>query len=281
MRPGERWGPEARPAFPQYRKRLPQGAATGFVTSAAMNKTEFVEQFFAGVAASIIAWLIVTHGLRPKIRWSQTLTRRDYLDGRDPAVGYRTSFWNARLLRSAVDLHVYGRLRIKGLVGGGWAVLDIPTSSSTIPVVRGQLRDRSGWRGLRDVLFRGSRRNSVVQLRFDEIAPYSLRWLPKDLAARCLDRKIELEELLSLGERAEIRFIIACNDGWSGTRAVFQSRVFTEITSLRRGRPGGKSQVRWRGVLRSNPEDLPDSDGTDSESMRPVSEVRPEPIPDE
>lgn len=71
--------------------------------------------FAAGVLASLVAWLLVTHGLRPKLVWTDTRTKRYFPEGSDPPWGCRSTVRNRRLLRDALDVRAYGRIRIRGL----------------------------------------------------------------------------------------------------------------------------------------------------------------------
>lgn len=58
-----------------------------------------------GVATSLVAWLLLQHGLRPRVEISPQMTRR--LKRTGEGYVYRIKLVNRRRRRAAVDLHLY------------------------------------------------------------------------------------------------------------------------------------------------------------------------------
>ncbi len=181
--------------------------------------------FAGGVAASTVAWMLVTVALRPKLRWSEILTRRDFGDGRRPSTGYRCTWWNARWFRAALDVRAHARMRVKGLAGRGWAIFEIPVNMVAVPKAPPARRHRGHF---------------VVQLELDRIPSYALGWFPAELANKCQEGEAELEQLFALGEERDLTFVATCRDAWSGTFGVFASIPYSSISETRAGRPQGR-----------------------------------------
>jgi hypothetical protein len=177
--------------------------------------------FILGVTASFAAWLIVAAALRPRLDWQDDLS---------PFGGGDTPWFYAGLRNrrpwTAVDVHVFVRLRVRGLYKGYprlWATFDLPLDDPYIPVLPGTLRSkRAKASRLKTIVTGGARQRFRVLTYRVELPERLRRMLPAPTA------DLDLAQVLTLGTQAELYFIAIASDGLSGTRGAFISRRFTK-----------------------------------------------------
>ena len=111
-----------------------------------MNTSAVLVGAMVGVFTSVIAWLLVYSLFRPRLRWSNILTKWDR-GAKDPhRWRYGMVLTNAGLWRSAVAVTVTCRARIKlpymgDQVPTNYYTFEIPTDT---PFVRGHVKVLAG-----------------------------------------------------------------------------------------------------------------------------------------
>ena len=175
-----------------------------------------------GVIASLLAWFVVAHSLRPKLDVSPFVSRSV---GLNDEIHYRIKIMNARRTRNLVDVRTDAYLWIPGFWPsrpGNNNVVDVPTTSDELI---------------------GMRPGDNRILRFDTEAVSVA--LTDHLNSQAIGSG-SLEAMLSLGERsaAELRVWIAYTDAYSGVRRASLHRYTSDQiemslfapTSVGRGR---------------------------------------------
>lgn len=163
-----------------------------------------------GVMCSFLAWLIVTQGIRPTLRFEKLI---DQVTDPRSAPLFSVGFINSGR-RDAVDVVTHARLRLRGLVPGRperWLVMEVPTNNRSIPVARPRRRG-----GVRHVLV----------LLPSAIAPADRARLPEQLSVSLDEGSISLLDLMRQASASELTLSAVCSDRFSGARHVFQSRAF-------------------------------------------------------
>lgn len=83
-----------------------------------------------GVLTSVVAWLLVAKGLRPKVAIRSHVVRSDTRDG----PRYRFAIRNCRRLRSCTDIHIVARFSVFGCDPSDpvWTMVDLPIDDTQV-----------------------------------------------------------------------------------------------------------------------------------------------------
>jgi gamma-glutamylcyclotransferase (GGCT)/AIG2-like uncharacterized protein YtfP len=168
-----------------------------------------------GLAASLVAWWLVTRAVAPKLDVSSEISKLpdESVPGR---WRYRIKVVNLRrwllLHGPAVDVRIVASLRLKGFDGyQGWTDFPIPIAHT------GEL----------DMI----ERNALPRLRLYDMNAAHLQRLLGEQAFGKDTSHIALEDLLSLGEDSEIRVIVSAAHPYTGARrAVIGRYSLADIT---------------------------------------------------
>jgi hypothetical protein len=174
-----------------------------------------------GVAASLAAWAILFHVLRPKLHFSTAVSR---VPAEEEVGGfaYRVKLRNPGR-REILDVHLVAKLRIQGLNPErphNWEVAHLPVSfGGHIPVIHPGT-------------------HPLVRIKTSRPDEFTRRVYPSDIRAKAAAGTIRLEDLLGLGTRAYVQIIGFGSDSFSGSRRHFISPEYTLASiSDRRFRP--------------------------------------------
>lgn len=175
----------------------------------------------AGVATSLVAWLIVTWLLRPRVEFSEHISRVPKADDPTKFI-YRVKVLNKRRYRKVlVDFSC--SIRMKGVH------LDRPNNFSVMKVPLGD----------GDTLRIKPRDFRVVWIhpeRIDELD----RYLPAEIGASLRRGSLRLDELLTVHlEEASLTVFVRCTDGFSGSQALFERTYpagFVRVGLFEKGR---------------------------------------------
>lgn len=162
-----------------------------------------------GTASSIAAWWIVLHGFHPDIEWAPRIRTVPGPSGRVRR-GYCTVSFRNVGRRSATDVAVHARVRLKGLVPNRparWLVFTIPVNQKTIPIVRP---------------FPKAKVSHAMVLEHWGADPADLARLPKRLRVGLPKGTTTLIDLLGAATEAELVIGITCSDSFSGGRYSFE-----------------------------------------------------------
>jgi hypothetical protein len=186
-----------------------------------MNVWAVITGIAIGVAGTAVVWVFKTYVLKPRLRMSERISRRE----EQGATTWRIKLGNYSWL-PATDLSIHAVLRATGVDGSpATTVLAVGLSSESVDVLPRRAQAKSG-------------RHRLVYLDPASLTPFGVRRLPEALQRKVRDPEnagpIELEDLLQLGSKASLTVTAFCFNGLSGTRKWF-SRTYTsdDITTQR------------------------------------------------
>jgi len=158
-----------------------------------------------GAISSLIAWWILNYCIKPKVTFSEDISRTF----EDTKSFYRFKFENSGK-RKIVDVEAIAKLRIKGLkYTTNWEVIYLPLDNSHIPIIRSVKKEKEKLREL-------------LRLELGLIGLNYFRFLPVNITDKITDDSITLEELMNLGTEAELILIISGYDEISGAKKTFE-----------------------------------------------------------
>ena len=175
---------------------------------------------FIGIVTSFLTWWILFHGIIPKIRFSEHISK---LLSTDEKAGwkYRFKFVNCGR-RALLDVQVVARLSIKGLHSpDSWTTITIPLELSHDKKYEIPRVPRNANRVLRLFV------NQVVDLKQSAL-------FPNDLREKAKNDVLCLEELLALGTESKLLIYVSGYDAFSGARKMFASKGYT-VADIREG----------------------------------------------
>ncbi len=174
-----------------------------------------------GVIASFLAWWVLFHGIVPKIKFSNGISKLP--TGR---IAENQSGWKYRVKlgnygrRNAIDVQVRAKLSIKGLN---------PLRSDNLQIVYLPLDgDRSFAIPRIMPQKKGHARSTVLALEpnlADEFRNQDI--YPEDFRDLARAYKLTMEDVLALGAEAKLEMMVFGYDDFSGARKLFWSRAFT------------------------------------------------------
>ncbi len=165
-----------------------------------------------GVASSMLSWFILFHVIVPKIRFSNFISRTAKPDSAG-CHRYWLKFENYGR-RGIVDVEFICQLRIKGLrprEKTSWRLFYPKIQYRRLPFFPSILKG-----GLRQLI-------EIIPV-FEDLD--SERSLPNNLREIYAKGNLLLEDLLSAGDKAELRIFTYGYDSFSGTRKAFQSPAY-------------------------------------------------------
>jgi len=174
-----------------------------------------------GVLTSYTVWWITFKYLTPKIKFSDAIS---CLESKENASGFRYRFkFENEGRRNIIDAEVIVRVRIRGLrkdMRKNWEVIYLPISSmhyQKLAIVRPVSKPLKGHKPLRPVF---------------EIKGYACEYFehaifPPAVQEKARQRSLTLEEILSIGDEANLQVLILAFDEFSGARKFFESPLLT------------------------------------------------------
>lgn len=184
---------------------------------------DLVTGIFVGVVASLVGWWIVARGSTPLIAISPKISKVHQGQGGNPiAWRYRIKYRVERhwwLRRSAaVDVRVTAILRVFGHKSRTWNTWTIDVGASRSPYVQ---------------------TNRIVPLNVEQLQFVGTSTLAARLREVAAERPDELEPLLLVAERAEVRIVISAADAYTGARRTFmRSYTIDDIVEAKFERNG-------------------------------------------
>ena len=172
-----------------------------------MHLLDTVLSVILGLATSFAFFYWQFHLVVPQVRFSEKISKLATEDG---GIRYRIKYENCGR-RAMIEVTLLARLRVKGIRSDrqlNWGVATIPMESVT-PRVESVKKSR-----LRHV--------PELELRKTEFD----RTFPQSLIERVRDGAVPLEDLLRIGTQAELRVYLFAYDEFSGSRKVFESKVY-------------------------------------------------------
>lgn len=177
------------------------GAVTDFLDGV----WDLLPEVAAGLALSIVSWLITLRIVRPRIDVSEHISRVKAADPHRDYV-YRIKIHNLRRYRAAIDLSVTCRFGAPGFFDDR----ETNVSNYTIKLGTTELHQLK------------ARKSRIFQLRLHETPNLAnrLTLTGSKLGEKLREGTIRLEELLAL-DKAKLSFSVLCSDSLSNTTSVF------------------------------------------------------------
>jgi hypothetical protein len=168
-----------------------------------------------GIAASLTAWLILFHVLRPRLEFSTAISRivaEDEVGG----FAYRVKLRNPGF-HAVIDVTYAAKLRIRGLNPGAprnWEVTYLPVSfEGRIPVIAPRRHGRGT--------------HALVRIKTDKPEEFTRSVYPPDIRDKAAAGSLTLEDVLGVGTDAYVQIMGFGSNAFSGTRREFTSPKYT------------------------------------------------------
>jgi len=164
-----------------------------------------------GLGTSFFSWWVIFHKVIPKIEFCPFISKIPR--GKDGGFSYRIKFKNTGK-RAIIDLQCYARVVIdwEG-TKKNWTVAYIPFNSSG---------DRKT--ELPKVGKGGSR---ILYFYLKNISTFYINHkYPEEFRKKAAENTLVLEDILSLGDKSEVKIYVAGYDEFSGARKVYESKYF-------------------------------------------------------
>ena len=168
-----------------------------------------------GLVASFVTWLITFKSMVPKIKFAEKISKQQTTDNPSGFI-YEIRFQNIGR-RDIVDISIYGLARVKGLDKNDKELLHVIKLSV----------------GVNNHIEIAAHRNKTKKkknlgITQDSIRVFDLDQLPSpifgdEISEKVKEKRLKLEDILSLGEYAELQFIILGTDRYSGARKYIES----------------------------------------------------------
>lgn len=169
-----------------------------------------------GVLASYAVWLYTFRYLVPKIRFSPQISKIS-TEENNSNWKYRFKFENYGE-RNMIDITVIVRLQIQGLkknLTKNWQNIYIKSTGNNyknIAIIR-PLRKKG--------------RRIVVEIKTYECDFFQKNLFSEEIRSAATNKSLTLEDVLKLGRKANLQIMLLGYDEFSGTRKLFQSKIYT------------------------------------------------------
>lgn len=174
-----------------------------------MRRAIHTDRIPIGVACSLGAWWIVFHGIIPKLEFSEHISKT--LDERsDGFPTYRIKIRNCGR-RDILDVQLFARIYVTGLN------LHSPSTRRIVLIPLGIAH----WPILE---VKGGAK--LTALLSEKAVALTESWYPESVRAMAASGTMKLEDILSLGESAQLQIAAFAYDAFSGTRKVFVSKYY-------------------------------------------------------
>ena len=162
-----------------------------------------------GAFGSFCAWYYLYRFLVPKIEFSNKISK---IVRRGEPI-YRVKF-NNLAKRNVIDLSVIASLNIQDLFDdqpNNWKDLYVKLNLNYIPILK-----TSTAGGL------------IANLYINHTEEFSRYPFPQDISDKYYNKMLSLEEIFDIGNKVELSFIIMGYDEFSGSRKMFESKIYNK-----------------------------------------------------
>ena len=171
-----------------------------------------------GAISSLIAWWILNYCIKPKITFSENISKVI----ENSKSFYRFKFENSGR-RKIVDSEITAKLRIKGLkYSTNWEIIYLPLDNNKIPIIKSIKKEKSKLR-------------EVPRLELGLIGSKYFRFLPDNIIEKIKNDSITLEDLMNLRNKTELILIVSGYDEISGAKKTFESKPY-QIHDIKNGK---------------------------------------------
>ena len=176
-----------------------------------------------GLFTSFFSWWVLFHWLTPSILLSASICKSSNRvvsnDGTEKtSATYKIQFTNIGY-RTIIDFQVRALIRIKGM--------DNPQSSTWQVAHLVMVEDGGRIYSYPNVdPFRRSKIRWTLLLYLEAVENFKNHPYPAHIRVKAEDKSLMLEELLSLGTKAEVRVIASGYDEFSGARKIYEKTYF-------------------------------------------------------
>jgi len=157
-----------------------------------------------GILASLLAWYILFHVIQPSIGFYGGVSKHEY----ENSGSYRIKFENIGN-RTIIDLEVFIRFRVRGIgrFKKNWNIAELETSVKRLPI-----------------LIKGGDR--IVRIFPDKTEIFLEERWGQEINDRYNAGCLSLEDILTLGEKSQLRVYVFGFDEFSGSRRLFRSKWY-------------------------------------------------------
>jgi hypothetical protein len=171
-----------------------------------------------GAFSSLIAWWILNYCIKPKIKFSNDISKIE----EDNKSFYRFKFENSGK-RRIIDAEIIAKLRIKGLkYSTNWEIIYLPLDNDHIPIIKSTKKEKNKLR-------------EIPRLELGLTDSKYFRFLPSDIKDKIDDDTITLEDLMNLGNDSELVLLVTGYDEISGARKTFESKPY-KVEDIKKGK---------------------------------------------
>lgn len=171
-----------------------------------------------GAFSSLIAWWILNYCIKPRIEFSDNVSRID----ENSKSFYRFKFENCGN-RRILDSTIFAKLRIKGLkYFTNWEVIYLPLDNDHIPIIKSTKK-------------KGKKLREVPRLELGLIDNKYFRFLPDFIQEKIQNDTITLEELMNLGNKSDLVLFVSGYDEISGALKTFESKPY-KVEDIKKGK---------------------------------------------
>lgn len=187
-----------------------------------MSFIDFLFGIIVGIGTNLLSWWILFHLIVPKTSFSPDISKVSINQSKGDMSGYkyRIKIENSGR-RAIIDVRITARLRIRGIGSfpqTNWHIVNIPLSSDgdsyeiprLLPIRKGMTRRHT----LRLLI------NNANDFQTNSIYPESIRKKAKN-------SELLLDDLLKLGNKANLQVLAFGYDEFSGTRKLFVSKSYS------------------------------------------------------
>lgn len=170
---------------------------------------EILTGFVIGLFTSFVFWYSLSHWVVPNLEFDPAIYREDTVSDTLKHV-YRIRYRNCGR-RDLIDLEFIVRLRLRGLrkeKPSLWRSIYIPVDDSRIPKIASQ---------------KGTKKKNSIRILVSQIDNTYIDILPNPLRTKFTTGDILLEDLMELGERAELEVYAFAYDRFSGAKKLFET----------------------------------------------------------
>ena len=163
-----------------------------------------------GVGASLFVWWLTIKKLVPSIKFSEKICKTESKENQS---GYKYQFsientgW-----RTAIDLDVYARLRVKKDDNERWMILYLPTdtlNNSKIAVLRKKTEKYL---------------QTHIEIQAYKCDDFKNEFWENEINAKFKNGKLTLDDVMSCREETELEIMILATDKFSGSRKFFETK---------------------------------------------------------
>jgi hypothetical protein len=175
--------------------------------------------FVIGVLASIIAWIITTKLIVPKVEFSKNIAKTRQRQSEVPIYKFCMRNKGKRMI---IDIDIYFRVRIQGINEEQptiWRVFTIPLNVIGNKCIYLKPTSKKFY-------------GSEFTIKINECEEFTHFYYPEDIKNKYMKGELTLEDIFNIGKDAYAEIIIFGYDNLSGARKCFISHKYSIVNII-------------------------------------------------